>query len=64
MKSWTLIVLGALLVLIGGVWGLQGWGHLQGSPMTGVRLWGVLGPVVLLAGIGLLVWGIRGRRTR
>ncbi|GLU47676.1 hypothetical protein [Nocardiopsis ansamitocini] len=62
MKSWVLIGIGALCVLIGAVWGLQGWGYLQGSVMTGVTLWGIVGPVVLVAGLGLLVWGIRARR--
>lgn len=58
-RSLTL-VLGAALVLIGLVWTGQGLGWIGGSPMTGVTLWAVLGPVAVLVGIVLLVRGARG----
>lgn len=51
--------LGVVLVVIGIVWTTQGLGYLAGSPMTGVTLWAVVGPVVVLAGVGLLVRGAR-----
>jgi len=35
------IVLGALLVVMGAVFTLQGLGYLAGSAMTGVTLWAV-----------------------
>jgi hypothetical protein len=30
--------------------------------MTGATLWAVIGPVVLLAGLAIIVAGLRGRR--
>jgi hypothetical protein len=45
------MIVGGVLVLVGAVWTLQGAGVLEGSPMTGVTLWAVVGPVVALAGI-------------
>jgi hypothetical protein len=37
---WSLLVVGILLVLVGGVWIFQGIGVLKGSFMTGQALWG------------------------
>lgn len=54
--------LGALLVLIGAVWTLQGAGVLPGSFMTGDRLWLVIGLVCVVAGAALLWRAVRGRR--
>ena len=63
MNRTALLVLGALLVVIGVVWTLQGLGYLPGSVMSGVTLWAVVGPVVALVGLVLVVRGIsRGRR--
>ncbi len=58
------LALGAVLVVVGGVWTAQGLGYLGGSPMTGVTLWAVVGPVVALAGVALLVRGGRGGAPR
>jgi len=55
------LVLGALLVLVGAVWAGQGLGWIGGSPMTGVTLWAVIGPLVMLGGVVLIV---RSRRSR
>jgi len=63
MKKPIAIALGALLALAGTVWTLQGLGYLAGSPMTGVTMWAVIGPVVALVGIAVLVLGLRSRRT-
>ena len=54
------LVLAALLVVVGAVWTFQGLGYLEGSPMTGVQLWAVLGPVV--AGFGVALALVAGRR--
>lgn len=54
------LVLGAALVLIGLLWTGQGLGWIGGSPMTGVTLWAVLGPLTALVGIVLVVRGARG----
>lgn len=57
-------VLGGVLVVVGGVWTLQGAGYLAGSAMTGVTLWAVVGPVVVLVGIGMIVRAVRKGRSR
>ncbi|MHB8185924.1 MAG: hypothetical protein ACYDDU_07510 [Dermatophilaceae bacterium] len=55
--------LGALLVLTGLIWTMQGLGVLQSSsPMTGEKLWAIIGPVVALAGLALAL-GRLGRHT-
>ncbi|MBD8022768.1 hypothetical protein [Microbacterium gallinarum] len=60
---WLFVVLGAVLVLVGAVWALQGFGMLGGSAMTGSTLWAVIGPIVALVGLALIVIGIA-RRSR
>jgi hypothetical protein len=55
------IGLGALLVLLGVLWTLQGLNYLGGSAMSGVTLWAVVGPVVALGGLLLAVVGGRRR---
>ncbi|MGL5819660.1 MAG: hypothetical protein ACRCZD_00465 [Phycicoccus sp.] len=49
------IVVGGVLLLMGALWTLQGVGLLEGSPMTGVTLWAVVGPIVALVGVSLAV---------
>lgn len=43
--------LAGLMVLVGGVWALQGMGYLHGSPMTGSSTWAITGSI--LAGLGV-----------
>jgi hypothetical protein len=57
-RSLTL-VLGAALVLMGLLWTGQGLGWIGGSPMTGVTLWAVVGPLIAVAGSVLVVRGAR-----
>jgi len=66
MKQLVLIVIGGLVALTGAVWTLQGLGYIKGSFMTGATLWAVIGPVVLLAGLAIVVAGLRssGLRSR
>lgn len=52
---------GVLLVLVGLLWTGQGVGWIGGSPMTGVTLWAVVGPVVTLVGAALLAAAWRRR---
>ncbi|WP_300014549.1 hypothetical protein [Pseudonocardia sp.] len=54
---------GALLVVIGAVWTLQGAGVLPGSFMTGSRSWLVIGLVCVVAGVAVLWRVVRGRRS-
>jgi hypothetical protein len=55
-------VAGVLLILLGGLWTLQGIGLVGGSFMTGSRLWLVIGLILVVAGVALLLR--RGRRPR
>ena len=55
-------VLGGLMVVVGAVWTFQGLGYLEGSPMTGVDLWAIIGPIVAGLGVALAYVGIRGAR--
>jgi len=55
MTRWVGPVVGVLLVLLGGLWTLQGVGVVGGSFMTGSRLWLVIGLVLLVAGVALLL---------
>jgi hypothetical protein len=61
MGSWLYIVLGVLLVLVGGVWTLQGLDVMGGSAMSGVTLWAIVGPIVLIVGLLVLWRGVRRR---
>jgi hypothetical protein len=58
----VLNILGALLILIGAVWFLQGINVLPGSFMTGQMRWAIIGGIAMLAGIVALV--LAGRRRR
>jgi hypothetical protein len=58
----ALNILGALLVLMGGVWFLQGINILPGSFMTGQTRWAIYGGIAIVAGIVVLVAANR-RRT-
>jgi uncharacterized membrane protein len=58
----ALIALGALVALAGAVWTLQGLGYIGGSFMSGATVWAVIGPIVLLAGLAMIVLALRGRR--
>ena len=55
----VLTIAGVLMVLMGGVWILQGINILPGSFMTGQMQWAVYGCILALAGIGVIVWARR-----
>jgi hypothetical protein len=63
-KIWPFLVSGAILGVVGLIWTLQGVGILGGSAMSGESLWAIIGPIVLLAGVGLLIVGMSRRRDR
>ena len=64
MKNRLLVAAGALIVLVGAIWTLQGLGVVGGSAMSGVTLWAVVGPVVVVVGIAVAATGMRGRSSR
>jgi len=55
--------IGALMILVGLVWMLQGVGVLGGSSMTGEAKWAIIGPVVAGLGVALVWVAFRGRRS-
>lgn len=63
MKNRLLVAAGALIALVGAIWTLQGVGVVGGSTMSGVTLWAVVGPVVVVVGIAIAATGRRGRRS-
>ena len=57
-------VIGALLLLSGGVWFLQGINVIPGSFMTGQTKWATYGALTLIAGIALLIFANRSRTSK
>ncbi len=57
----ALNVIGVVLVLLGGLWFLQGLDVLRGNVMSGQPQWVFIGAVVALIGIGMLVFANRRR---
>lgn len=47
-------VFGVVMVMVGGVWFLQGIGVAQGSVMTGQSFWAVVGGVLVVGGVVIL----------
>jgi hypothetical protein len=60
MKS-ALNIVGAILVLFGAIWFLQGINVLPGSFMTGQIRWAVYGGIAVAVGIALLLAANRRR---
>ncbi|MBC7761918.1 MAG: hypothetical protein H7201_09020 [Candidatus Saccharibacteria bacterium] len=64
----ALITVGVIALILGGVWAGQGMNLIPGSFMTGSRTWLSIGLVIAIAGIVLIVLGLRrpgpGRTSR
>ena len=58
---WALVLVGGLLIVVGGVWMLQGAGVIGGSFMSGSSLWFLIGLLCVLIGIAIGVRGVRRR---
>jgi hypothetical protein len=56
---YVLLIVGALMLLMGGVWLLQGIGILPGSFMTGQIFWAVMGAISMAVGGFLVLAGFR-----
>ncbi len=57
----ALIVLGVIVALFGTLFAFQGFGAVQGSPMSDTTTWSVLGPLIAIAGVIVAVVGWRRR---
>ena len=58
-----LVGAGSLITVAGVVFTLQGVGVIGGSFMSGTTTWAILGPVIALAGLALVIAGLRRRRA-
>jgi hypothetical protein len=63
-SSWPWLIGGLLAVVLGALWTLQGLDLLGGSAMSGVTLWAIVGPIVAIAGLILIVIGVRKRSAQ
>ena len=54
-----LSILGILLILAGSVFFLQGIIVLAGSYMTGDPQWAINGGIMIVVGVGLIIWARR-----
>jgi hypothetical protein len=59
MRKSLPLALGVLMIVVGGLWTSQGLGYLEGSAMSGVELWAIIGPLVAGLGVALLIVGLR-----
>jgi hypothetical protein len=55
------LIIGALVVLVGGVWIGQGAGLIKGSFMTGSPTWLAIGLLCLVVGLFLIFLSLRSR---
>jgi hypothetical protein len=55
MGQWVGRIIGIVLVLVGGLWALQGLGVVGGSAMTGSTAWLVIGLVTVSMGLAVLL---------
>lgn len=55
----VLIIVGALLVIAGTVFALQGFSVLGGSVMSGSHFWAAAGPLIAVVGLVTLAAGAR-----
>ncbi|WP_262283776.1 hypothetical protein [Micromonospora sp. MA102] len=64
MRGWFRLTVGLLAVVLGALWTVTGLGRVEGSVLTGHRIWAVAGPVLVLIGLVALWFGMRARRRR
>jgi hypothetical protein len=55
------VVLGVVMLLVGGLWTLQGLGYVGGSAMSGSATWAIIGPLVAGLGVALVIVGLQRR---
>ena len=59
MKGWPWLTGGLLALVLGVLWTAQGLDLVGGSSMSGVTIWAIIGPIVAVAGLVLIVLGVR-----
>jgi uncharacterized membrane protein HdeD (DUF308 family) len=60
-SSWAWLTGGLLAFVLGLLWTLQGLNLLTDSAMSGVTIWAIVGPIVAIAGLILIILGVRKR---
>jgi hypothetical protein len=63
MKSRLFIAAGIVVIIVGAVFALQGFGVIEGSAMSNSHTYEVVGPLVALAGLVLAALGLRHRTS-
>lgn len=58
------LAFGVIVALFGLIWALQGFGVLQGSPMSNTTTWSIIGPITVVIGVGVAVVSWRKLRAR
>jgi hypothetical protein len=61
MKSRLLITAGIVVIIVGAVFALQGFGVIKGSAMSNSHPYEVIGPLIVLAGLVVAALGLRQR---
>jgi hypothetical protein len=55
----ALLIVAAVLILLGALWALQGIGVIGGSAMSGNSMWAIIGPILVIIGIGVGLVALR-----
>ncbi len=58
------LAVGVIVALFGLIWALQGFGVLQGSPMSNTTTWSVIGPITAVIGIVIAAFSWRRLKSR
>jgi hypothetical protein len=58
----AMVILGVVVALFGLLFTLQGFGAVQGSPMSNTTTWSILGPIIALIGLALAFGAVRRRK--
>ncbi len=53
------LAVGVIIALFGLIWALQGFGVLQGSPMSNTTTWSIIGPITVVIGVVIAVFSWR-----
>ncbi|MGV0812987.1 hypothetical protein ABQF34_13590 [Mycolicibacterium boenickei] len=59
----AMLAVGVIVALFGSIWALQGFGVLQGSPMSNTTTWSIIGPITAVIGVVIAVFSWRKLRT-
>ena len=59
LRRVLVLALGSLIFAVGALWTFQGLGYIEGSAMTDVEIWAIIGPLVAGIGLALVLVGVR-----